>query len=182
MRWATSDLKMKICSSLRWHHMGFPNYWWYDYFNSLLRLKHGRHHGSASLAFNEKNPLVTRRFPQVTLQRRHNGRDSVSYHQPHDCFLIRSFRRRSREHQSSALLAFVRGIHGGPVNSPHKWPVTRKMFPFDDVIMNVCNAERDSMLQRHCVKWLSMWPSISFLILELSRRVKKASVAIQQKE
>ena len=22
-----------------------------------------------------------------------------------------------------------------PVNSPHKWPVTRKMFPFDDVIM-----------------------------------------------
>ena len=30
---------------------------------------------------------------------------------------------------------FVRGIHRGPVNSPHKWPVTRKMFPFDDVIM-----------------------------------------------
>ena len=40
------------------------------------------------------------------------------------------------KHQSSASLAFVRGIHRGPVNSPHKWPVTRKMFPFDDVIMN----------------------------------------------
>ena len=40
-----------------------------------------------------------------------------------------------RKHQSSASLAFVRGIHRGPVNSPHKWPVTRKMFPFDDVIM-----------------------------------------------
>ena len=40
-----------------------------------------------------------------------------------------------RKHQSSALLAFVRGIHRGPVNSPHQWPVTRKMFPFDDVIM-----------------------------------------------
>ena len=39
------------------------------------------------------------------------------------------------KHQSSASLAFVRGIHRGPVNSPHKWPVTRKMFPFDDVIM-----------------------------------------------
>ena len=38
-------------------------------------------------------------------------------------------------HQSSASLAFVWGIHRGPVNSPHKWPVTRKMFPFDDVIM-----------------------------------------------
>ena len=40
-----------------------------------------------------------------------------------------------RKHQSSASLAFVRGIHRGPVNSPHKWPVTRNMFPFDDVIM-----------------------------------------------
>ena len=36
-----------------------------------------------------------------------------------------------RKHQSSASLAFVRGT----VNSPHKWPVTRKMFPFDDVII-----------------------------------------------
>ena len=41
-----------------------------------------------------------------------------------------------RKHQSSASLAFVRGIHRGPGNSPHKWPVTRKMFPFDDVIMH----------------------------------------------
>ena len=40
-----------------------------------------------------------------------------------------------RKQQSSASLAFVRGNHRGPVNSPHKWPVTRKMFPFDDVIM-----------------------------------------------
>ena len=40
-----------------------------------------------------------------------------------------------RQHQSSASLAFVWGIHRGPVNFPHKWPVTRKMFPFDDVIM-----------------------------------------------
>ena len=39
------------------------------------------------------------------------------------------------KHQSSASLAFVRGIHRSPVNSPHTWPVTRKMFPFDDVIM-----------------------------------------------
>ena len=40
-----------------------------------------------------------------------------------------------RKHQSSASLAFVQGIHRWPVNSPHKKPVTRKMFPFDDVIM-----------------------------------------------
>ena len=42
-----------------------------------------------------------------------------------------------RKHQSSVSLAFVRGIHRGPVNSPHKGPVTRKIFPFDDVIMKV---------------------------------------------
>ena len=46
-----------------------------------------------------------------------------------------------RKHQSSASLAFVRGIRRGPVNSPHKWSVTRKMFPFDDVIM--CNVNPD---------------------------------------
>ena len=40
-----------------------------------------------------------------------------------------------RKHQSSLSLAFVRGIHRSPVDSPHKGPVTRKMFPFDDVIM-----------------------------------------------
>ena len=40
-----------------------------------------------------------------------------------------------QKQQSSAPLAFLRGIHRRPVNSPHKWPVSRKMLPFDDVIM-----------------------------------------------
>ena len=52
-----------------------------------------------------------------------------------------------RKHQSSASLAFVRGIHRRPVNSPHKWPVTRKMFPFDDVIINECCTR--SIYQEH---------------------------------
>ena len=39
------------------------------------------------------------------------------------------------KHQSSAIPACVRGIHRSPVDSPHKGPVTRKMLPFDDVIM-----------------------------------------------
>ena len=39
-----------------------------------------------------------------------------------------------RKHQSSASLAFVRGIHRWPMNSPHKGSVTQKGLPFDDVI------------------------------------------------
>ena len=43
-----------------------------------------------------------------------------------------------RKHQCVASLALEWGIHRSPVNSPHKWPVTWKMFPFDDVIMFHC--------------------------------------------
>ena len=78
------------------------------------------------------------RFNSITsieaLQWRHNGHDGVSNHQPNHCLLNRLFGCRWKKHQSSASLAFVWGIHWGPVNSPHKWPVTQKIFPFDDVI------------------------------------------------
>ena len=55
-----------------------------------------------------------------------------------------------RKYQSSTSLAFVRGIHGWPVNSPHKGPVAWKMFPFDDVIMatGVWLAKVDKKRQR----------------------------------
>ena len=51
-----------------------------------------------------------------------------------------------RKHQSSTLLAFVRGIHRWPVSSPHKVSVTRNMFPFNDVIMSVGWAEPVALL------------------------------------
>ena len=44
-----------------------------------------------------------------------------------------------RKHKSSASLAFEMGIHRWSVNSPHKGPATQNMFPFDNVIMAVCN-------------------------------------------
>ena len=47
----------------------------------------------------------------------------------------------SRADQSSSSLAFVRGIHRWPLNSPHKGPVTRKMSSFDDIIMKILHSE-----------------------------------------
>ena len=44
-----------------------------------------------------------------------------------------------RKRQSPASLASVRAIHRWPVNSPHKWPVARKMFPF--VIFKSTNSK-----------------------------------------
>ena len=70
-----------------------------------------------------------------TLQWRHNGRDSVSNRQPHDCLLNRLFRRSSKKTSKLRVTRRCAGNSPGPVNSSHKWPVTRKMFPFDDVIM-----------------------------------------------
>ena len=51
-----------------------------------------------------------------------------------------------RKYQSSASLAFVRGIHRWPVNSPYKGPVTRKMFAFDDVIMCLALSSKSARL------------------------------------
>ena len=61
--------------------------------------------------------------------------DHVSNHQPHGCLLNRLFRRRSKKTSQLRVNGLCVGNSPGPVNSTHKGPVTRKMFPFDDVIM-----------------------------------------------
>ena len=70
-----------------------------------------------------------------SLQWRHNDHDCVSNHQPRGCLLNRLFRRRSKKTSKLRVTGLCVGNSPGPVNSPHKGPVTRKMFPFDDVIM-----------------------------------------------
>ena len=71
----------------------------------------------------------------ITLQWRHNEHDSVSNHQPHGCLLNCLFRRRWKKTSKLRVTGLCVGNSPGPVNSPHKGPVTRKMFPFDDVII-----------------------------------------------
>ena len=77
--------------------------------------------------------LVTWSGHQNPLQWRHNGSNGVTsitivyptVYSGAD----------QRKHQRSASLAIVRLIQRSPVNYPHKWPATRKMCPFDDVII-----------------------------------------------
>ena len=69
------------------------------------------------------------------LQWRHNDYDGVSNHQPHDCSLNHLFRCRSKKTSKLPVTGLCVGNSPGPVNSPHKGPLTQKMFPFDDVIM-----------------------------------------------
>ena len=69
------------------------------------------------------------------LQWRQNDHDGVSNHQPHGCLLNRLFRRRPKKTLKLRVTGLCAGNSPGPVNSPHKGPVTRKLFPFDGVIM-----------------------------------------------
>ena len=105
--------------------------------------------------FNHVHPPTAKfsqSFKAQSLQWRHDGIDGVSNHKPHDCLLNRLFRRGSQKTSKLCVTGLCDGNspatnhddaiqwkhlprHLPFVNSPHKGPVTRKMFPFDNVIM-----------------------------------------------
>ena len=92
-------------------------------FHCYSRLFHWRIVNSDGYACSTTSPL----------QWRHNEHDSVSNHQPHDCLHSRLFRRRSKK--TSKLR--VTGLCAGDSPWTGEFPAqTRKMFPFDDVIMH----------------------------------------------
>ena len=70
-----------------------------------------------------------------------------------------------RKHQSSTSLAFVRGIHRWPVNSPHKGQVTRKMFPFDDVIRKVDSRNQWPRHRASLILWTSAYNELQRSLL-----------------
>ena len=88
----------------------------------------------------------------ISLQWRHKGNDSVSNHQPHDCLLKRLFRCRSKKTSKLRVTGLCAGKSS--VNSPHKWPVPRKMFPFDDVIMCDLSA---LYFQKNCCNFITWY-------------------------
>ena len=94
------------------------------------------------------------------LQWRHNDRDVVSNHQPHDCLLNCLFRHTSKK--TSKLCVTGLGIHRSPVNSPHKGPVTRKIM---------CSATNPYLIQqwtsatnRYLIK---QWTQQTFAVVKL---------------
>ena len=72
---------------------------------------------------------------QISLRWRHNEHDGISNHRPRDCLLKRIFRRRSKKTSKLRGTGLCEGNSPWPVNSPQKGPITRKMFPFDDIII-----------------------------------------------
>ena len=87
------------------------------------------------------------------LRWRHNDHYSVSNHQPHGCLLNRLFRHRWKKTSKLRVTGLCVGKSPGPVNSLHKGPVMRKMFPFDDVIMlsaagNIQGHELDFIMMK----------------------------------
>ena len=87
-----------------------------------------------------------------------------------------------RTHQSSASMVFVRGIHRSPVNSPHKRPVTRKMFPFDDVIMRHRNrCRRTVQLAWNCYSLSRRTSYRKNLVPSRSREIRVMAFSISLK-
>ena len=93
----------------------------------------------------------------MALHWRHNDYDGVSNHQPCGCLLKRLFRRGSKKTSKLRVTGLCVGNSPGPVNSPHKGPVTRKMFPFDDVIMGKYPIIAWDWVYLHDGPWLSPW-------------------------
>ena len=71
----------------------------------------------------------------TALHWRYNERHGVLNHQHIDCLVSRLFRHTWSKTSKLRVTGFVKGIHRWPVDSPHKGTITRKMGPFDDVIM-----------------------------------------------
>ena len=66
-----------------------------------------------------------------------------------------------RKHKRSESLAFVRAIHRRPVNSLHKGPVSRKMFPFDDVVMDDPRSRMTRYNLRYNQHRVKHWSNLS---------------------
>ena len=71
----------------------------------------------------------------LSLQWRHYGRDGVTNHRRLHCLINRLFKRVSKKTSKLCVTGLCEGNSPVTGEFPAHRPVTRKMFPFDDVIM-----------------------------------------------
>ena len=137
--WYSSPVSGLTKSPLKWGHGGVITY---HCFIMRKLLIHASNSVLVWLIFVSKRvPGSIHRVSQIvlTLQWRHNGRDSVSNHQPHDCFLNRLFRHRSKKTSKLRVTGLCAGNSPEAGEFPAQMPVTREMFPFHDVIMKTAD-------------------------------------------
>ena len=99
-----------------------------------------------------------------SLRWRHNECDDISNYQLAIVYSNVYSGVDQRKHQSSTSLAFMRAIHQWTVNSPHKGPVTRKIFSFDDVIIYWCQKQASQLGISNCIPQYS-YPCLRYLLL-----------------
>ena len=125
----------------------------------LIRALHWRHNDQLEIEFywhlNPNKTVLIR-----ALHWRHNDHDGVSNHQPHGCLLNRLYRRRPKKTSKICVTGLCVGNSPGPVNSPHKGPVTRKMFLFDDVIMEKWSLQNVGHLVSASFRQCHVWQNI----------------------
>ena len=87
-------------------------------------------------AYHIHSPDMLASWHGNTLQWHHNERDGVAHHQPQDCLRNCIFRCRSKKTSKILVTGLCEGNSPVTGEFPHTGPVTRKMFPFDDVVTN----------------------------------------------
>ena len=102
---------------------------------SLILVSSGNNYPGLYQTSSDTTGLGQELTTPISLQWRHNERDGVSNHQPHDCLTNRLFIRRSKKTSKLRVTGLCEGNSPVTGEYPHKGTVTRKMFPFDDVIM-----------------------------------------------
>ena len=108
-----------------------------------------------------RHGLILAGITLLPLRWRYNGCDGVSYHQPHHCLpnlLFRHGSKKTSKLRVTGLCAGISSVTGEFPASHHKWPVTRKMFPFDEAIMVFGWSKHRLGLTRVAMNCGPMWP------------------------
>ena len=113
-------------------------------------------------------PFPHLQLTELILQWRHNDGDGVSNHRRLDGLFNRLFGRRSKKISNLRVTGRCEGNSPVTGNFSPKGPVTRKIFPFDEVIMTEARRRYryGSILAR---KWLVVWRHHTLAILASSQ-------------